>query len=97
MSFADVLARARAEGRTLLSEVEAKDVLREAGVPVTLTTLGFVDVDSPSYAVRPAIELSGHDHWAVEIAATIYGGPEGSYGGIYDDADEVTLTVQYGL
>ena len=39
MSFADVLARARAEGRTLLSEVEAKDVLREAGVPVTLTTL----------------------------------------------------------
>ena len=62
-----------------------------------LTTLGFVDVDSPSYAVRPAIELSGHDHWAVEIAATIYGGPEGSYGGIYDDADEVTLTVQYGL
>jgi acyl-CoA synthetase (NDP forming) len=39
MPFADVLARARAEGRTLLSEVEAKDVLREAGVPVTATTL----------------------------------------------------------
>jgi acyl-CoA synthetase (NDP forming) len=39
MPFAQVLARARAEGRTLLSEVEAKEVLREAGVPVTLTTL----------------------------------------------------------
>ncbi|MFN0093472.1 MAG: acetate--CoA ligase family protein [Dehalococcoidia bacterium] len=39
MSFAAVLAQARAEGRTLLSEVEAKDLLREAGVPVTKTTL----------------------------------------------------------
>lgn len=39
MSFADVVARARAEGRTLLNEVEAKQLLREAGVPVTQTTL----------------------------------------------------------
>jgi acyl-CoA synthetase (NDP forming) len=39
MTFEAVLARARAEGRTLLSEVEAKEVLGEAGVPVTKTTL----------------------------------------------------------
>ncbi len=67
------------------------------GGPVTVSGLGFVDVDAPSYAVRPALELSGHDHWSVEIAATLYGGPEGSFGGVADDADEVTLTVQYGL
>lgn len=39
MSFAEVLAQARAEGRTLLNEVEAKQVLREAGVAATATTL----------------------------------------------------------
>jgi acyl-CoA synthetase (NDP forming) len=39
MTFETVLAQARAEGRTLLNEVEAKDVLRDAGVPVTQTTL----------------------------------------------------------
>jgi acyl-CoA synthetase (NDP forming) len=39
MTFATVLAQARAEGRTLLNEVEAKDLLRDAGVPVTATTL----------------------------------------------------------
>jgi acyl-CoA synthetase (NDP forming) len=55
MPFADVLARARAEGRTLLSEVEAKDVLREAGVPVTLTTLAT----SADEAVRQA-EAAGY-------------------------------------
>jgi acyl-CoA synthetase (NDP forming) len=39
MAFNDVLARARAEGRSLLTEVEAKEVLREAGVPATAATL----------------------------------------------------------
>jgi len=39
MTFESVLAQARAEGRTLLNEVEAKEVLREAGVPATATTL----------------------------------------------------------
>lgn len=39
MSFESVLAQARAEGRTLLTEVEAKQVLREAGVPATETVL----------------------------------------------------------
>lgn len=39
MTFQSVLTQARAERRTLLNEVEAKDVLREAGVSVTATTL----------------------------------------------------------
>ncbi|HET7737245.1 MAG TPA: acetate--CoA ligase family protein [Tepidiformaceae bacterium] len=39
MTFEAVLAQARAEGRTLLNEVEAKQVLREAGVPATETVL----------------------------------------------------------
>ena len=36
---ADLIAQARAEGRTLLSEVEAKQMLAEAGVNVTETRL----------------------------------------------------------
>ena len=32
MSFETVLAQARAEGRTLLNEVEAKTLLKEAGI-----------------------------------------------------------------
>jgi acetate---CoA ligase (ADP-forming) subunit beta len=39
MTFAQTVAQARAEGRTLLNEVEAKQALKEAGVPVTNTTL----------------------------------------------------------
>lgn len=55
MSFQAVLAKARAEGRTLLSEVEAKEVLREAGVPVTATTLAT----SPDEAAAQA-ETAGY-------------------------------------
>lgn len=39
MTFETVLAQARAEGRTLLNEVEAKQILADAGVPVARTTL----------------------------------------------------------
>ncbi|HEY4669821.1 MAG TPA: acetate--CoA ligase family protein [Tepidiformaceae bacterium] len=39
MTFASILAQARAEGRTLLNEVEAKEALLEAGIPATQTTL----------------------------------------------------------
>lgn len=39
MTFAETIASARAENRTLLSEVEAKAALGDAGVPVTATTL----------------------------------------------------------
>ncbi len=65
--------------------------------PVSFRFLGFLDVTSPSYAVAPAIALSGHDNLSVEIAANIFGGPAGSYGGVADHNDEVLLTVQYGL
>ncbi len=51
MSFQAVVSRARAEGRTLLSEVEAKDALREAGVSVTLTTLATTPEDAAKQAV----------------------------------------------
>ncbi len=65
--------------------------------PVTLRFLGIVNVGSPSYALRPAIRLSGHDNLSVEIAAALYGGPEGSYGGVADRNDEIIITAQYGL
>lgn len=39
MSVKEVIASARKDGRTLLSEVEAKDILRSAGLPVVSTVL----------------------------------------------------------
>ena len=39
MTFTETIDRARSESRTLLSEVEAKGALAEAGVPVTATSL----------------------------------------------------------
>ncbi|MXX18977.1 MAG: acetyl-CoA synthetase [Dehalococcoidia bacterium] len=39
MTFAETISSARAENRTLLSEVEAKAALGNAGIPVTATTL----------------------------------------------------------
>ncbi|MDE2934383.1 MAG: acetate--CoA ligase family protein [Chloroflexota bacterium] len=39
MTFAETISSARAENRTLLSEVEAKAALGDAGIPVTATTL----------------------------------------------------------
>jgi acyl-CoA synthetase (NDP forming) len=39
MSVAEVIDNARSEGRTLLTEVESKQVLHEAGIPVALAVL----------------------------------------------------------
>ena len=39
MSVAEVIANARSQGRTLLTEVESKHVLHEAGIPVALSVL----------------------------------------------------------
>ena len=50
MSFESVLAAARAEGRTLLNEVESKDLLRDAGVSVTDTTLATSSADAQTQA-----------------------------------------------
>jgi len=50
MSFETVLAQARAEGRTLLNEVEAKALLKDAGVPVASTTLATTREEAQSQA-----------------------------------------------
>lgn len=50
MTFETVLAQARAEGRTLLNEVEAKELLREAGVPATAATLAKTRDEAQSQA-----------------------------------------------
>ena len=50
MSFETVLAQARAEGRTLLTEVEAKALLKDAGVPVASTTLATTREEAQSQA-----------------------------------------------
>lgn len=50
MTFASILAQARAEGRTLLNEVEAKEALLEAGVPATQTTLATSRDDAQAQA-----------------------------------------------
>ena len=57
MSFETVIAQARAEGRTLLNEVEAKSLLKDAGVSVATTTLATsreeaqAQADSAGYPV----------------------------------------------
>lgn len=66
--------------------------------PLSIRFLGFVDARSePSYALRPALRLSGRDHLSIEIAGVVYGGPATSLGGIQKRNDEIQLTVQYGL
>ena len=39
MSIVDVIDRAKAEGRTVLTEIESKQVLEEAGIPTTTARL----------------------------------------------------------
>jgi acyl-CoA synthetase (NDP forming) len=39
MSLAEVIGSARSQGRTLLTEIESKQVLHEAGIPVALAVL----------------------------------------------------------
>lgn len=52
MTFEAVLAQARAQGRTLLNEVEAKEILREAGVPATETVLATTREQAAAEAER---------------------------------------------
>ena len=37
MASADLISKARSEGRLLLTEVESKELLEEAGIPVVET------------------------------------------------------------
>lgn len=50
MTFESVLAKARSEGRTLLNEVEAKQLLADAGVPVATTVLATTAQEAQSQA-----------------------------------------------
>ncbi len=50
MPFESIVAAARAEGRTLLTEVEAKQVLREAGISATETSLARSHKEAESLA-----------------------------------------------
>jgi acyl-CoA synthetase (NDP forming) len=52
MTFESVLGAARAEGRTLLDEVEAKEILREADIPATETTLATTRDEAQAQAAR---------------------------------------------
>jgi hypothetical protein len=64
---------------------------------LSFRVLGFFDVTQQSYAIKPALRLSGHDNLSVEIGAGLYGGPAGTFGGVADRNDEVIVTFQYGL
>ncbi len=55
MTFDSVLARARSEGRSLLNEVEAKEILAEAGIPATATTLATTAAEA-----RPQADGMGY-------------------------------------
>lgn len=50
MSVATVAKQARAEGRRLLSEIEAKELLDEAGVPVARTVLATTETEARAKA-----------------------------------------------
>ncbi len=50
MTFESVLGDARAEGRTLLNEVESKAILREAGIPATAATLATTRAEAQDQA-----------------------------------------------
>lgn len=52
MTFASVLTLARSEGRNLLNEIEAKQLLQEAGIPVTTTVLAKTREEARTQAER---------------------------------------------
>jgi len=52
MTFESVLAQARSEGRTLLNEIEAKQLLHDAGIPVATTVLVTTEQEAGVQAER---------------------------------------------
>lgn len=50
MTFESVLTQARSEGRNLLNEVEAKQLLSDAGVPIVTTVLATTRDDAIAHA-----------------------------------------------
>ncbi len=52
MSLAEVTATARKQGRTVLTEIESKQVLHEAGIPVALATLAKTPAEAAAAAEK---------------------------------------------
>lgn len=52
MTFESVLAKARAEDRSLLNEVEVKQLLQDAGIPVVTTVLATTQEEAVTEAKR---------------------------------------------
>ena len=52
MSIADVIDRAKSQGRTVLTEVESKQVLEEAGIPVAVAQLAKTADEAAQVASR---------------------------------------------
>ena len=50
MNIESVANQARAEGRSLLSEIEAKELLHEAGIPVARTVLATSEEEAQTQA-----------------------------------------------
>lgn len=50
MTFQTVLAQARSEGRNLLNEIEAKQLLHDAGIPVVRTVLATTEAEARTQA-----------------------------------------------
>ena len=50
MDIETVINQARAEGRSLLSEIEAKELMRAAGVPVAKTVLATTEEEAKAHA-----------------------------------------------
>jgi acyl-CoA synthetase (NDP forming) len=50
MTFDSVLSQARSEGRNILNEVEAKQILQEAGVPIVTTLLATSAEEAVAHA-----------------------------------------------
>jgi acyl-CoA synthetase (NDP forming) len=58
MSIADVIANARSEGRTVLTEVESKRLLEEAGIATVPTSLAATAEEATGAAVRAGFPVA---------------------------------------
>lgn len=52
MSFAQVIEEARKQGRTVLTEIESKEILAEAGIPVAGATLARTPTEAAAAAAQ---------------------------------------------
>jgi acetate---CoA ligase (ADP-forming) subunit beta len=57
MTVAEVIDNARSQGRTLLTEIESKQVLHEAGIPVAITVLARDAKDAATAAEKAGFPI----------------------------------------